>query len=93
MLRTLLADRFKLVVHTDTRSTPVYALVIARRDGRLGPRLHPEARDCEPLRAVARAQPGGTDPCPSTSSPGVGRIGARSRSIDLLATLLRKDGA
>jgi uncharacterized protein (TIGR03435 family) len=30
MLRTLLADRFKLSVHTETRRLPVYSLVIAK---------------------------------------------------------------
>lgn len=30
MLRTLLADRFKLAVHTETRQLPVYELVVAK---------------------------------------------------------------
>jgi len=41
MIRTLLADRFRLVVHHENRELPIYALVIARRDGRLGPSLRP----------------------------------------------------
>ena len=39
MLRGLLADRFKLVTHAETREQPVYLLVLARPDGRLGPKL------------------------------------------------------
>src|SRR3954454_748599 len=39
MLRTLLADRFKLVVHNETKDSPIYALILARSDGRLGPQL------------------------------------------------------
>jgi uncharacterized protein (TIGR03435 family) len=51
MLRNLLADRFKLVVHTEMRETPVYALVLARSDGRLGPQLRPSTVDCAALLA------------------------------------------
>src|SRR5688572_33264047 len=46
MLRALLADRFKLVVHTETRELPIYALVLAGRDGKLGERIRPAAFDC-----------------------------------------------
>jgi uncharacterized protein (TIGR03435 family) len=41
MLRSLLADRFKLVVHRETREMPVYALTLARTDGRPGSQLQP----------------------------------------------------
>src|SRR4051812_23771372 len=37
MMRALLADRFKLATHNDTRDSPIYALVVARSDGKLGP--------------------------------------------------------
>jgi uncharacterized protein (TIGR03435 family) len=47
MLRTLLSERFKLVVRTEERELPVYALVLARPDGRLGPGLRPRADSCE----------------------------------------------
>ncbi len=45
MLRTLLSERFKLVARHETREESVYALVLARSDGRLGPKLRP-AGDC-----------------------------------------------
>lgn len=46
LLRSLLADRFKLKAHTESRELPVYDLVLARSDGRLGPDLKPSQSDC-----------------------------------------------
>lgn len=46
MAQTLLADRFRLRTHTEERRTPAYALVLARRDGRLGRGLRRTASDC-----------------------------------------------
>jgi len=46
MLRRLLADRFKLVAHYETQLRPIYNLVLARADGRLGPQLHHLDIDC-----------------------------------------------
>ena len=48
MLRTMLADRFKLRTHTETRALPVYELRVARPDGRLGPSLTRVADACPP---------------------------------------------
>ena len=48
MLQTLLAERFKLTIHRETREHPVYALVA----GRNGPRLmeaEPEPESADPL--------------------------------------------
>src|SRR5689334_19123490 len=39
MLQALLADRFQLTSHRETRELPVFAIVKARGDGQLGPRL------------------------------------------------------
>ncbi len=50
MLRGLLADRFKLAVHNETRELPIYALVKARSDGRLGPQLNRATVDCAAAR-------------------------------------------
>jgi hypothetical protein len=36
MLKNLLTDRFQLVLHRETRELPVYALVLARKDGQTG---------------------------------------------------------
>lgn len=47
-LRALLEDRFTLKAHTELRSFPAYALVIARNDRRLGSKLRPSTTDCFP---------------------------------------------
>ena len=57
MLRALLADRFKLVVHTERRELPIYALVLARRDGKLGARIRPGTYGCLALRRRAIGAP------------------------------------
>jgi uncharacterized protein (TIGR03435 family) len=49
MLQGLLADRFDFAGHRDRREVPVYALVLARRDGRLGPGIHSATVDCESI--------------------------------------------
>src|SRR5262245_18237330 len=59
MLRTMLTDRFKLVVHKESKESPVYALTLARRDGRPGSRLTPSTSECQPPdsgRAAASPQ-------------------------------------
>ena len=49
MLRQLLADRFALKVHYENRLRPIYELVRARSDGRLGPQITPNTFDCGAL--------------------------------------------
>jgi uncharacterized protein (TIGR03435 family) len=66
MLRTLLEDRFALTVRRETREMQVYELVLARRDGRLGPQLRRSQFDCTPQPTVA-AQP----QCTRRNGPGL----------------------
>lgn len=54
MLRSLLAERFHLIVHGETKEMPVYALVRAREDGKLGPSLIVSDVDCGGPTAQAR---------------------------------------
>jgi uncharacterized protein (TIGR03435 family) len=53
-LQQLLADRFSLVVRRETRELPVYALTMARSDGRLGEQMKRAALDCNAARAEAQ---------------------------------------
>ncbi len=62
MLQNLLADRFKLVARRETREMPIYALVLARSDGRLGPQLRRSDADCAAGAAAVKA--GGAPPPP-----------------------------
>jgi uncharacterized protein (TIGR03435 family) len=57
MLRTLLADRFKLRVRWETRGEhPVYTLTVAR-EGRLGPALLPSTVNCATYELERRKNP------------------------------------
>lgn len=76
MLRSLLEDRFKLQAHFETREFPIYELVLARADGRLGPELRQSANDCDALIAGVRAgtplpprQPNEPPPCGAMRGP------------------------
>jgi bla regulator protein blaR1 len=40
MVKQMLAERFALKAHIDVRERPIYRLVVARQDGKLGPSLY-----------------------------------------------------
>ena len=84
MVRTLLADRFKLVAHRETREVATYDLVADRDDKRPGPRLRVSTIDCEARRAAARRggpppPPQGPPPDPTTVRPVCGMRQAPGR--------------
>jgi len=92
MLRTLLADRFKLALHPETRAELIYALVFARSDRRLGPTLRPAATDCATIRAGAQSDD--RDPCGIRTFANAlvtGRLSVRGLGLDQLVGLLSRD--
>ena len=67
MIRSLLQERFALQTHMETRELPVYELVRARADGRLGPELRESTTDCDAL--IAARQAGGAPPPRQPNEP------------------------
>jgi bla regulator protein blaR1 len=99
MMQALLRDRFKLTFHTEKRELPIYALVVARSDGRLGSGLRkiPDG-ECPPPVARRGAPPASGPPAappspfdPNAQAPcgsivfGPGRLLAHGVPIDMLA--------
>ena len=60
MMQTLLAERFKLVVHREMREKPVYALVIAKSGPKLKAATPSEEAAIRSKRSDAVAVPGGS---------------------------------
>jgi uncharacterized protein (TIGR03435 family) len=96
MMRSLLADRFKVSVHLETRQLPVAALVVAK-EGQLGPQIQPHPADspCPLDVAPSGIVPDGRFPvlCGGLlqmppSAPGRLRFGARNVTIAFIATSL-----
>lgn len=65
MLSNLLKDRFKLVTHNETREMPIFNLLLARPDGKLGPGLTLTSPECQ---AEMQSRRGG--PPPAGDRPG-----------------------
>jgi uncharacterized protein (TIGR03435 family) len=96
MMRSLLADRFKLVMHTETRQVPVFGLVLAK-PGKTGPWLqaHPDDSSCSTGPAPAEDQLAGQFPAlcggllPMPPAPGRAvKFGARNVTMEFIANQL-----
>jgi bla regulator protein blaR1 len=102
MLQSLLAERFNLAIHTETRDMAIYEMIIARGDRRLGEKLRVSGPDCAPLKMP----PGMPPPPPPTGAasrgapppgaPGCGTVfgngffSTRRTSMELLARNLSR---
>jgi uncharacterized protein (TIGR03435 family) len=69
MMQSLLADRFKLALHTESQTKPIYALVLSK-PGRTGPQLQPYVDDgtCSPTTNPSAPLPQPATPSASTSA-------------------------
>ena len=88
--RTLLADRFGLVIRHETRELDIYALTMAKPGVQPGPALKPSTEDCSAMAARARATPpapnaDGTPPFICGQSLGPGRIRFAGYPLSLFA--------
>ena len=96
MVQALLEERFRLAVHKATREMPVYALVMANSDRKLGPSLRRSTVDCAAMIAATRARgsvpslppSGELPPCSSSVAPG--NIVVRSQTMAEIATALSR---
>src|SRR5262249_28729490 len=92
MVRALLADRFKLVMHTENRVLPIYELVMARSDSKAGPQLKPFSEaNCVtiPVSRSPISHDRSHPPCGILYSP-AGYWTGRRVSIDSLANVLTR---
>jgi uncharacterized protein (TIGR03435 family) len=80
VLRQLLEDRFAIKTHKETRELPVFALVLARSDGRLGPNLTASSPECVTMMSArGRATPDGRAGPPPDGRGGPPPLDARGR--------------
>jgi uncharacterized protein (TIGR03435 family) len=99
MMQSLLAERFKLAIHFETREGPVLALTLVKT-GQTGPKLRPHAEG-PPCGDFALLAPGapldifppncGTDHFQDTKA--LGRIGYRNGTMERIAETIGAYGA
>jgi uncharacterized protein (TIGR03435 family) len=100
MMQSLLADRFKLRVHFETKELPVFALALVK-PGTLGPKLlpHEQGPPCPDSRMLSSAPPTGGTPAKEVfplncntqegrARNGVIEAGGRNSSMASLANLI-----
>jgi uncharacterized protein (TIGR03435 family) len=93
LLQSLLHDRFALVAHTERRNLPVYALRVARNDGRLGAGLRPSTLQCLDVDRPANARDrtttatNGAPACGAVENPEA--LIASGMTLEVLARALR----
>jgi uncharacterized protein (TIGR03435 family) len=96
LMRSLLADRFKLSIHEEARQVSVAALVVAK-EGKLGPQIRPHPADSPCPKDAAPSVTSSDTRFPllcggivqmQASVPGRLRFGARNVTLDFIAKSL-----
>jgi uncharacterized protein (TIGR03435 family) len=82
MLRTLLEEKFQLRAVMEQREMPIYALVMARADRRLGPQLTASTVECAAVAQDPAKRCGVTSPQP-------GQVAVRSVTMQQIASFLQ----
>jgi uncharacterized protein (TIGR03435 family) len=96
MFQNLIADRFAVKIHHETRVLPAANLVMTRKDGKLGPHLLPATEadsDCQSRARPDFSKPGlaGMPPCSEdvrTEPNGASQWRVRGFTMEQLATRL-----
>jgi len=68
MLRTLLADRFGMKIHTESRTLPAYALIVGKNGAKLQPSTLPP--DPEPAKGLTTLTPSTGGTVTASAGPG-----------------------
>src|SRR5262245_21633878 len=92
MLRAALTDRFRLALHRETRDIPVYALMLASRDGRFGPQFRRADEKCSGPGAPLPVASDVPEPVPELLCDAgfsrAGHLGGRARDFPTLVRSL-----
>jgi uncharacterized protein (TIGR03435 family) len=93
MLKSLIEDRFAVKLHTETRMMRAFALTLARKDGRLGPRLVESTAECARggIADAAAAAQSADKWCGFRHTPG--RFDARNVTTADMSTYFASDPA
>jgi uncharacterized protein (TIGR03435 family) len=78
MVRQMLAERFALKVHSDVKERPIYRMVVARGDGKLGPAIY----------RIDDPECGGSNPQPCDLSAWSGGLMSSGMGLQQLAIAL-----
>jgi uncharacterized protein (TIGR03435 family) len=85
MMRTLLADRFRLQLRRESRQLPIFNLMLDRADATLGPRLRPEDGQCISISSAAASTADASRWC-GFKRFGPGAISARGMTLEEFAS-------